>query len=422
MKKRTICLCLMLALLLSLAACAKSEPAAQDAEKTPTVETTTPAAETPQEETPKENEELEPYTIGVYATLTGSGASTGDQQCKGMEVALKEINDAGGVQGHKLETIVYDDAGSPEAAVSAVTRLIESDGVSVIAGGNLSPNIIATKDLTEEAHVLQVGLGTGATWTNCGAKYLFRATTNATLPIGTFVDLMLQVGEETTALISLESEYGQSGRQSILDALEGTGIELVAEATYQTTETDFTGHVSRLMAADPDSIIMYGNGWEMALILKQLRQQGFDKCVYTCEGGANTDILEVAGSSADGLAFGCAYIVPVDIEHATSDVERNFLEKYVELHGEMPLSDVAYRAYDQIRLIGIALNNSADIYDKEANRDAFAAIDNYDGLAGHFDFTDESGDGLTKSNAYMVMDCTNQSFDLDTFLNWRNNK
>lgn len=418
MKKLTICLLLMFALLLSLTACAKSAPAADNpAEKTPMTEATPPTADTP------ENiDDLEPYTIGVYATLTGSGASTGDQQCKGMEVALKEINDAGGVQGHKLETIVYDDAGSPEAAVSAVTRLIESDDVSVIAGGNLSPNIVATKDLTEEAHVLQVGLGTGATWTNCGAKYLFRATTNAALPIGTFVDLMLQVGEKTTALISLESEYGQSGRQSILDVLDGTGIELVAEATYQATETDFTGHISRLMAANPDSIIMYGNGWEMALILKQLRQQGYDKCVYTCEGGANTDILEVAGSSADGLAFGCAYIVPIDIEHATSDAERSFLEKYVELHGEMPLSDVAYRAYDQIRLIGIALNNSTDIYDKEANRDAFAAINDYDGLAGHFDFTDESGDGLTKSNAYMVMDCTNQVFDLDTFLNWRNNK
>ena len=418
MKKRTICLFLMIALLLSLAACAKSAPAA---EKEPLTETVTPVADT-QENTPEASENLDPYTIGVYATLTGSGASTGDQQCKGMEVALKEINDAGGVQGHRLETIVYDDAGSPEAAVSAVTRLIESDGVSVIAGGNLSPNIVATKDLTEKAHVLQVGLGTGATWTNCGANYLFRATTNATLPIGTFLDLMLQVGEKTTALISLESEYGQSGRQSILDALDDTGIELVAEATYQTTETDFTGHISRLMAADPDSIIMYGNGWEMALILKQLRQQGFDKCVYTCEGGANTDILEVAGSSADGLAFGCAYIVPIDIEHATSETECNFLEKYMALHGEMPLSDVAYRAYDQIRLIGIALNNSADIYDKEANRDAFVAINDYDGLAGHFDFTDESGDGLTKSNAYMVMDCTNQVFDLDTFLNWRNNK
>ena len=159
MKKRTICLFLMIALLLSLAACAKSAPAA---EKEPLTETVTPVADT-QENTPEASENLDPYTIGVYATLTGSGASTGDQQCKGMEVALKEINDAGGVQGHRLETIVYDDAGSPEAAVSAVTRLIESDGVSVIAGGNLSPNIVATKDLTEKAHVLQVGLGTGAT-------------------------------------------------------------------------------------------------------------------------------------------------------------------------------------------------------------------------------------------------------------------
>lgn len=361
----------------------------------------------------------DPYYVGMYASQTGQAASTGDQQIKGATVAIDEINAAGGIHGHPLELILYDDAGTPEGAVRAVTRLIESDKVDVIAGGHLSPNIIATIEQTEAAHVLQVGIGTGATWTNAGYQYLFRATTNAMLPISTFIDMMGQMGEKTTAMISLESEYGQSGRTSILELLEPAGIELVAEATYQGTETDFTGHISRVMAADPDSVILYGNGYEMALIMKQLRQQGFEKCVYSAESGANTDIIEVSGPSADGLLFGCAYIVPQDIESAISEVERSFLEKYVALHGEMPLSDVAYRGYDQMRLIGLALNSSADYTDKEANREAFINITDYEGLAGVFDFSDASGDGLTKSNAYMILDQKNQLFDLDTMLKWK---
>lgn len=361
----------------------------------------------------------DPYYIGMYASQTGQAASTGDQQIKGAAVAIEEINAAGGIQGRPIELILYDDAGTPEGAVRAVTRLIESDNVDVIAGGHLSPNIIATIELTEAAKVLQVGLGTGATWTNAGHEYLFRATTNAALPIKTFIDLMGDMGEKSTAIISLESEYGQSGRETIVELLGTAGIDVVAEATYQGTETDFTGHISRVMAANPDSVILYGNGYEMALIMKQLRQQGFEKCVYSGESGANTDIIEVAGTSADGLIFGCAYIVPPEIEGATSEVERKYLENYVALHGEMPLSDVSYRAYDQMHLLALALNNSADYTDRDANREAFVAIKGYEGLAGVFDFTDASGDGLTKSNAYMILDQKNQLFDLDVMSAWK---
>jgi branched-chain amino acid transport system substrate-binding protein len=359
------------------------------------------------------------YYIGVYATQTGQGASTGDQQLKGTAVAVNEINAAGGIKGRPLELIVYDDAGSPEGAVRAVNRLIESDKVDVIAGGNLSPNIIATIPYTEPAKVLQVGLGTGPTWTNAGHHYLFRATTNATLPISTFIEKMKELGEKTTAIISLESEYGQSGKRAILDLLAPSGIRVLAEATYQGSETDFTGHISRVMSANPDSIILYGNGYEMSLIMKQLRQQGFNKFVYTGEGGANTDIIQVAGASADGLIFGCAYITPENVESATSDQERAYLEKFVALHKEMPLSDVSYRAYDQIRLIGIALNNSANLADRDANREAFVKINNYLGLAGPFDFTAATGDGLTQSNAYMIEGQRNRLFNAAAMNSWK---
>lgn len=361
----------------------------------------------------------ESYKIGLYATLTGPGAAAADQQLKGTAVALSEINAAGGVKGRPLEYIAYDDASTPEGAVRAVTRLIESDKVDLIAGDQISPHIIATIPYSENAKVLQVAIGTSPSWTNAGHKYLFRATTNAQLPVKTFIDKMLEMGEKTTAIISLETEYGQSGKKVIMDMLGPAGIKVIAEVTYQLTETDFTGQISRLMAPNPDSIIMWGNGTEMSLILKQLRQHGFNKFVYTGEGGANTDILTVAGPSADGLIFGCAYVSPENIESATSDLERAYLEKYVALHKEMPLSDMSYRAYDQIRLIGIALNNSTDISNRDANRDAFLKISNYTGLAGKFDFTAGTGDGLTSSNAYMISGQKIKAFDKAAMEQWK---
>ena len=411
MSKKILAIVIALMMVLALASCTpEEEPAKTAAPTVAPAQTTAPATAAP----------VEPYYIGMYTALTGAGASTGDQQVKGAKVAVDEINAAGGIQGRPIELIVYDDATTPEGAVKAVTRLIEEDKVDVIAGGYLSPNIIATYPQTEAAKVLQVGVGTGTTWTNIGNKYLFRATTNAKLPNATFVKKMVEMGEKTTALISLESEYGQSGRTNVIELLETTtDIELLAEATYQSTETDFTGHISKLMAPNPDSIIMYGNGYEMALIIKQLRQQGFTKNVYTCEGGANTDILQVAGPAANGLIFGCAYVVPQSIEAATGEKESAYLKHFVEMFGEMPLSDVSYRGYDQLHLIGLALNSSTDYTDRDANAEAFRAIKGYEGLAGVFDFTDGTGDGLSGSNAYMILDQQIQVFDKTAMDAWK---
>ncbi|MHB1314689.1 MAG: ABC transporter substrate-binding protein [Christensenellales bacterium] len=411
MLKKILSIAIAVAMVLTLAAC------------TPTVEpakTTAPPAAPAQTSAPAPTATIaQPYYIGMYTALTGSGASTGDQQVKGAKVAIEEINAAGGIKGRPIELIVYDDATTTEGAVKAVTRLIEEDKVDVIAGGYLSPNIIATYPQTEAAKVLQVGVGTGTTWTNIGNKYLFRATTNAKLPNATFVKKMVEMGEKTTSLISLESDYGQSGRTNVLELLGKTDIKVLAEATYQSSETDFTGHISKLMAPNPDSIIMYGNGYEMALIIKQLRQQGFTKNVYTCEGGANTDILKVAGPAADGLIFGCAYVVPKSIEAATNEKESAYLKHFVEMYGEMPLSDVSYRGYDQLHLIALALNGSKDYTNRDANADAFKAIKGYIGLAGIFDFTAGTGDGLTGSNAYMILDQQIQIFEKAAMDTWK---
>lgn len=361
----------------------------------------------------------DPYYIGMYAILTGSGALVGDQQVKGAQVAVEMINKAGGVQGRPVELVLYDDAGTPEGAVKAVTKLIEVDKVDVIAGGTSSPNIIATAPQTEAAGILQVGVGTGATWTNAGYNGLFRATTNSTLFISTFVDKMVDMGEKTTALISLETEYGQSGRNGILEALAETDIKLLADVTYQSTETDFTGHIFTLLQNDPDSIIVYGNSFDFALIVKQLRQNGYTKNVYTAEGAGNEEILNVAGDACNGLIFSCAYVVPESPEEAVNDVERTFLENYVSLHGEMPINECAYRGFDQLMLICEALNTAEDYTDRASIVDAFRSINGYIGLGGEFDFTDGSGDGLKSSNMYMILDQKMQAFDRARMDEWR---
>ena len=351
--------------------------------------------------------------IGMYTPLTGNSAAAGETVKRSAEIAVDEINASGGINGAKIELIIYDDAGTTEGAVKAATRLIDLDEVNLIIGDYLSANMLATYPVTEDAKILQIGLGTASSWTNIGCKYLYRATAVASLPIKSFIQLMKQIGDKNIALITSESEYGQTGRRAMLEELKAQGIAIAADVTYQPTDTDFTGLIAKVMQEKPDGIIIYGVSTELPQLMKQIRQQGYTDTVYTGECGSNSDFLAVTGEAANGLVFASAYFMPETPEGGTSEIQRRFLRAFYEKYHEMPYAESAFRAYDAVYLAAEALKNAKDITDGESIRNAFAAINGYEGIGGTFNYTDGSGDGLSTCNAYMILDGRVREFDLE---------
>lgn len=356
--------------------------------------------------------------IGMYAPLTGSGAAVGETVQRSVEIAIDEINAAGGINGANLELIIYDDAGTTEGAVKATNRLIDLDEVNVIIGDYLSANMLATYPITEDAKVLQVGLGTASSWTNIDCEYLYRATAIASLPIKSFIQLMTEIGDQNIALITAESEYGQTGRLAMLDELADKGINVAIDVTYQTTDTDFTGLIAKVMQTNPDGIIIYGVSTELPQLMKQIRQQGYNDTVYTGECGSNSDFLAVTGDAANGLVFASAYFMPETPEGGTSEIQRHFLQAFYDKYQEMPYAESAFRAYDALCLVAEALKKADDVMNGESIKNAFVAIKGYEGIGGVFDYTDGSGDGLSTCNAYMIMDGKVKTFDLQTLLDF----
>ena len=404
--KKLFAIILSLAMVLSLAACGGKEAASTDRTEAPAEKPAeTPAAPA----APSAGGDA--IKIGMYMAMTGTNAGSGLTHIEGVQQAIDKINAEGGIDGRQLELIVYDDAGSTEGATKAVTRLIEEDGVQVIIGSFQSPNVIACMDMTEAAKVLHIGGGTGATWTNCGSQYTFRATAIASLTIDTMVKQMVDMGSVKTALISVESEYGQSGRASVTAALEAAGIALASDLTYQSADTDFTGIITKTMAANPDSMVLYGLGNELAMIIKQLRQNGYEGPIYTIEGGANSEIFTVAGASADGLIFSAAYIVPTTPAEAPTPFMQDVLQVYYDAKGEMPYSDTFYRGYDGMMLVGEALKNCDNPDSGESIRNAFVELKGIELCGGTFDYTAGTGDGLNAANQYMIMDGVIKTYD-----------
>jgi branched-chain amino acid transport system substrate-binding protein len=348
--------------------------------------------------------------IGLYGTITGSNALAGEMLQKGGELAVSQINAAGGIKGRPLKLLVYDDKSNPEGAVKAVTRLVDVDKVVAIAASNSSPNILATTQITEEAKALQVGAGTSPAYTNAGFKYLFRGTTNGNLPNAACVAAMKDMGVKTIGILRVASEYGTSGIKSFVALMKGS-INIVAEEVYQTTDTDYTGQIVKILNAKPDGILIFGMTNESALAIKQFRRNGYTGFIYGPESLGVPDIIKVAGEAADNTIFGSGAVVPLSPEYANTEVEKNMLEAFVAAYGAMPVSDVVYRGYDSVMLIAKALNDAEDIARPETIREAFLKIKDYELIGGNYDFTDGSGDGLRTARAYIIQDGKNILYD-----------
>lgn len=394
--KKVLSILLTLCLVLSLAACGGNSAGSGDAAPADSGSSSEGAGSG--DAAPASGDTIK---IGLYATITGPNALAGEMAEKGARLAIKEVNEAGGINGQMLELVVYDDKSTPEGAVRAVTRMVDVDQVVAMVGSNSSPNIVAASQITEDAGVLQIGCGTSPSYTNAGYQYIFRGTANADLPNAAFVDAMTTMGVSKVAILSIASENGVSGVNST-KALMPSSMEVVCEEQYQPTDTDFTGQIAKIIASGADGVILYGTTSDSALAIKQLRSNGYTGYIYGPEALGVPDIINVGGEAAEDVIFGSGAIIPASIDDAANDVEKAMLTAFVEEYGQMPVSDVVYRGYDSAHLIAIALQNASDISDPDSIREAVLGITDYEGIAGTYNFSDGSGDGLSTARAYII--------------------
>ena len=403
--KRLFAILLVVAMLLALAGCAGGEKPSDNPSDKPSDSSDT--------SNPSSN--ADPLRIGIWTSLTGASAIEGELIENGARLAAAQWNAKGGIKGRQIDFVVYDDQSTTEGAVTATTRLIENDKVDAIIGSNLSNAIVATASLIEEAGIPFVGSGTGTAWTKCGYNYIFRGTVVNSFMNEGFVRVAAEeMGVKNAAFIWVETENGQTASAAIKGYCEQYGVNISYEGTYQSSDTDFTAQVTNTIKANPDGVMLFGLANELSLIVKQLRQAGYNGYIYMAEAGASVDLIDVAGSAADGIVFTAAYVVPSEPAKATSELMKEMLEAYVEMYGEMPATDVAFRVYDGANLLFTAFENATDMNDKDSVRDAFYNIKGYEGIAGTFDYSAKDGDGLSGCNVYMIIGGEYYAFDKAT--------
>ena len=357
----------------------------------------------------------DPITIGVYLPMTGSGAEIGAQIEKTINIALDRANAEGGVNGRDLKIIIYDTATSTEGAQKAAQRLVDQDEVLAILGDYQSGNNKAVAEYVESNKVLHVGLGTATTWPTDDQKYSFRGAALASGPINGFCDAIKQFGCQKIAILLTDTDYGKDAKKTIDASVANTGAKVVFEEFYQGNTTDFVAIIAKALNANPDGIVIYPQGTEPPQLVKQIRQQGYTGPIFTSEVGSNAEIIRVGGDDANGIAFSSAFLVATTVEDSINEPQKEFLTAYFEKYGELPTKESAYRAYDSFNLIVEALRTAENPDNGESIRDAFVKIDDFEGIAGTYNYTAADGEGLSATRPFMILDQKVQNFDIDTF-------
>lgn len=421
--KRVLAAVLAASLALSMAACAqKTDTPAPEAKGTD--QAAAAATEAPKDDAAKGEEKKDDAAapaasgdvikIGHFGPLTGAISASGQYAEKGLRLKVKQINEAGGINGKQLELIAYDDKGTAEAAVKAATRLIDEDKVTAIIGSQLSGNIQAAGERVEAAKVPLVGTGVSPVWLSNGWTYLFRALSNSTGGAAPLAEAMKQLGSTKVATIVYQDEGSMSAAKQVVEAMKAAGIEITDEEVFQPNDTDWTGQFSKMISTNPNGILLLAQGEHVAPMMTQLRGLGYKGYVYGQETMSLPDIRKVGGENANGIVFYAPHCVPDAVEEANTDKEKAFLEAFSKEYGEMPASDVAYRAYDAMTILAEGLTK-ANSTDGTAIRDALKGISGLEVLAGTIDYTQfDNGEGMKGMQVFITHNGKNML--LDNFL------
>jgi branched-chain amino acid transport system substrate-binding protein len=323
----------------------------------------------------------EPVPVGAVFSLTGGAAVFGATQANGLQLAIDELNERGGVT---YELIQEDDGSDPAQGITAFEKLISQDQVSVIIGPTLSNTAFSTDPIAQEAGVPVVAVSNTAEGITEMGEFIFRdSLAEAQVIPQTIAQAKEALGLERVAVLYGDDDaFTQSGAEVFLDVLEQEGIEVTTTQTFAKGDTDFSAQLTEARDTDPDALVVSALAEEGSLILTQARDLGLDVPVIGGNGFNSPAIAQNAGEAAEGLIVGAAW-------NSASDVPANqeFLASYEEAFGEAP-DQFAAQAHAGMNIVDAAVR-SACSSDPAAIRDALAQVSGLDTVLGEFSFTED---------------------------------
>jgi branched-chain amino acid transport system substrate-binding protein len=238
--------------------------------------------------------------IANIVELSGAGATSGTNFRNGVEMAIKEINAAGGILGKKIEATTADTQSNPGIAKGLTQKAVDED-VFAIFGPVFSGSIMVSMAESRKAEIPNFTGGEAAAITLQGNPYIFRTSfgqAQSFPKLGRYIADTAKI--KTLAVIYVNNDFGKGGLENIKKALAGTNTKIVAEISTDSGQVDFSSAVLKTKQSNADGVFSYSNEEESARILRELRKQGWTKPIIGETVLTSQKVIELAGDAANG--------------------------------------------------------------------------------------------------------------------------
>jgi len=325
--------------------------------------------------------------VGVIAEITGSMPAVGKSCETAAKLAVRQINDAGGLtvggKKYKIEIVVEDSASDPKKAAAAATRLIDQNGVLAIVGPNSSSNAVAAADVAVTSGVLLI-----APWstnpkttvdekTGQPKKTVYRACFTdyfESEALGLFTREKLNA-TRAAILYDDSTDVLRNQAQLFKKSFEANGGKVVAIQTFKSGAKDYSAQMDQIKAAAPDILFMPSYYTDVATQVQQARAKGITATFIGSDAWSTPDLIKMAGANIEG-----SYLFNHYSSESPAPLTQKFVQAYKAQYNSVP-DDVAALTYDSFGLLSTALTNGGTL-DRAAVLTGMGKVKEFKGATG----------------------------------------
>ena len=308
--------------------------------------------------------------LGAAEALSGGAAQYGVAIKNGFQLALDEVNAAGGVNGNKIVMVLEDEQGKKEEAINVFKKLIFQDNVLMTFGPTLSNSAQAADPIAQGAKVVAFGTSNTADGITSIGDYVFRnSVTEADVLPETLKMAVKKSGiKKVAVLYGNDDVFTKSGYDNFKKALDDLKIPVTTTETFAKGDVDFKAQLTKIKATNPDALVLSALLAEGAPIMVQARQIGLNVPVIGGNGMNSVKVFDLAKGASDGLYVGS----PWSASNATPENSR-FIKAYTDKFGNAP-DQFAAQAYDAFYIVVDALKKTKMTGNLAADRSALRDV------------------------------------------------
>jgi branched-chain amino acid transport system substrate-binding protein len=335
-------------------------------------------------------------TIGITVTTTGPAAALGIPERNSLEFVAKEI------AGVPLKVIVLDDGGDPTNATTNARRFVTESKADIIMGSSTTPPTVAVSNVANEAGIPHIGL---APFPISPERAKWSVSMPQPIPImgKVIYEHMKANNVKTVGYIGYSDSYGDLWANDFKSQAMPMGMTMIDEERFARPDTSVAGQVLKLVAANPDAVLVGASGTAAALPQSTLRERGYKGLIYQTHGAASMDFIRIAGKAAEGVLMASGPVMDPEDQPDSALTKKPGLalnKAYEAKYGANSRSQFAGHSYDAFlvleRVIPVALKKAKPGTPefREAIRQALLSERDIAASQGVYNFTEKDRYGL----------------------------